>query len=164
MKKAILLVVLVLIGIYLALPSPDFPHPPPGSLQSTEPADTESIYRRAYYTDLSRLEIMDYYDSQFRGLIPIQYRLDLPPEDSGTVIRTLTQTSFLEQIVHPLRETLYINSFVPSKPADQINIDRVHYLNKVIVHYLPSHPISRLTILALSSLLFLWLTKEYSHV
>ncbi len=162
MKKLILLVVLIFIGIYLVLPSPKFPEIPPGSIQSNEPADTETIYRRAYYTNLTRPEIMSYYDQAFRG--PIQYRLNLPPEDAYSVIRDQTKSSFLEQIVHPLRESLYINAFVPTKPTEQININGVHYLNKVTVRYLPSHPVSRLTVLALSSLLFLWLIKEYSHV
>lgn len=162
--KYLFIGLLVFIGIYLVLPSPSFPPPPPGSLQSTDPADTESIYRRAYYTNLSRLEIMDYYDSQFHGLIPIQYRLDLPPEDAYPIIRDQTRSSFLEQIVHPGRESLYINAFVPTKPTEQINIKNVHYLNKVTVRYLPSHSIPRITVLALSSLLFLWLVKEYSHV
>lgn len=155
-------IIAILLGIYLLLPSPKFPDAPSGSIQSNEPGDTESIYRRAYYTNLTRPEIMGYYDSAFRG--PIQYRLNLPPEDAYSVIRDQTKSSFLELIVHPLRETLYINAFVPTKPTEQININGVHYLNKVTVRYLPSHPISRLTVLALSSLLFLWLIKEYSHV
>ncbi len=162
MKRSVFIGLLVLIGIYLALPSPSFPSPPLGSLQSTDPADTESVYRRAYYTNFSRLEIMEYYDQTFRG--PIQYRLKLPPEDAYSVIRDQTKSSFLEQIIHPGRESLYINAFVPTKPTEQINIKGVHYLNKVTVRYLPSRPISRLTVLALSSLLFLWLSKEYSHV
>lgn len=164
MKKILFLAILVSSIYYLVLPSPKFPEIPPGSLQSNEPADTESTYRRAYYTNLSRSEIMDYYDNAFRGQIPIQYRLNLPPEDAITVIRDQTRSSFLELIVHPGRESLYVNAFVPSKPTEEINIDKVHYLNKVIVRYLPSHPISRLTVLAMSGLLILWLVKEYSHV
>lgn len=164
MRKVIFLAILVSSIYYLVLPSPKFPDAPPGSLQSNEPADTESIYRLGYYTNLSRPELMDYYDSQFRAQIPIQYRLILPPEDSFTVIRDQTKSSYLEQIVHPLRETLYINAFVPIKPTEQININGVHYLNKVTIRYLPSHPISRLTALAMSSLLVFWLIKEYSHV
>ena len=156
------LLLLISIFYYLILPSPKFPDVPPGSIQSNEPADTESIYRRAYYTNLTRPEIMDYYDLAFRGLI--QYRLNLPPEDAYSVIRDQTKSSFLELIVHPLRESLYINAFVPTKPTEQININGVHYLNKVTIRYLPSHPISRLTVLALSGLLLFWLKKEYSHV
>lgn len=162
MKKILFLIFLVSSIYYLVLSSPKFPDPPPNSIQSNEPADTETIYRRAYYTNFTRPEIMDYYDRAFRG--PIQYRLNLPPEDAYSVIRDQTRSSFLEQIVHPGRESLYINAFVPTKPTEQININGVHYLNKVTVRYLPSHPISRLTVLTLSVLLLFWLKKEYSHV
>lgn len=162
MKKILLLVVLVFIGIYLILPSPSFPPAPPGSIRSVEPGDTESIYRRGYYTNLTRPEIMDYYDQAFRG--PVQYRLNLPPEDAYSVIRDQTKSSFLEQIIHPGRESLYINVFVPTKPTEQINIKGIHYLNKVTVRYLPSHPISRLTVLLLTAVGLYWLTREYVYV
>lgn len=160
--KYLFIGLLVLIGIYLALPSPSFPVVPPGSIRSDDPGDTESIYRRAYFTNLTRPEIMDYYDKAFYS--PIQYRLKLPPEDAYSVIRDQTRSSFLELIVHPGRESLYINAFVPTKPTEQINIDGIHYLNKITIHYLPSHPVSRLTVLSLVALLLIWLIKEYSHV
>ncbi len=148
---------------YLVLPSPAFPPPPPGSFQSDEPADTESPYRRAYYTNLTRPEIMAYYDRSFRSIIPIQYRLNLPPEDAYSVIRDQTRSSFLEEIIHPWRESLYVNAFVPVKPTEQININKVHYLNKVTVHYIPSHPATRLTVLLLAGISLYWLVKEYTH-
>lgn len=145
---------------YLLLPSPAFPPPPPGSLQSQEPADTESIYRRAYFTNLSRQEIMDFYEKQFFG--PIQYRLNYPPEEAYTHIRDQTQSSFLEEIIHPLRESLFVNGFVPTKPTEQINRNGVHYLNRVTVRYVPSHPVTRLTVLLLITIAISWLIKR-SH-
>ena len=42
---------------------------------------------------------MEHYDKTFPDLI--QHRLRLPPEDSPTLIRDQTKSSFLEQIVHP---------------------------------------------------------------
>jgi len=101
-------------GIYLILPIPDFPPPPPGSLQSLEPADTESIYRKSYFTNMSRPEIMAMYDKSYSS--PVQYRMDLPPESAYTVIRDQTRSSYLEEIIHPFRDSLYINVFVPIKP------------------------------------------------
>lgn len=167
MKKLLVighLTLMIAAGAYLLLPSPAFPPPPPGSFHSTEPADTETILRQAYYTNLSRAEIMQFYDTQFQGKISIQYRLDLPHEEAYALIRDQTRSSYLEQIIHPWRESLYINVFVPTKPTEQINIQNVHYLNKITVRYLPSHTISRLTVLLMSSLVIVWLTKEYSHV
>ncbi len=156
------LILLVFISIYLALPPSKFPDVPPGSIQSNEPADTETIYRRAYYTNLTRQEIMEYYDRNFKNLI--QYRLNLPPEDGASVIRDQTRSSFLEQIVHPWKSSLYINTFVPTKPTEQININKIHYLNKVTLRLVPSHPVSGLTVLLLTAIGFYWLMREYAHV
>ena len=158
-KKVIFFALLVSSIYYLIFPSPSFPPPPPDSLISREPADTESIYRKAYYTNLIRPEIMQYYDQTFRS--PIQYRLVLPPEDAYSVIRDQTRSSFLEVIVHPWREHLYINAFVPTNPTEQININGVHYLNKVTIRYVPSHPLSRLTVLTLSVICLGFLVKQW---
>ena len=163
-KTSLILGIIFLISsiYYLTSPSPSFPPPPPDSLQSADPGDTETIYRRAYYTNLTRQEIMEHYDKNFPDLV--QYRLNLPPEDSFAVIRDQTRSSFLEQIVHPWKTSLYINAFVPTKPTEQININKVHYLNKVTLRLVPSHPISGLTVLLLTAIGLYWLTREYAHV
>ena len=163
-KTSLILSIIFLISsiYYLISPSPSFPPPPPDSLQSADPGDTETIYRRAYYTNLTRQEIMEYYDKNFPDLV--QYRLRLPPENSQTLIRDQTKSSFLEQIVHPWKSSLYINAFVPTKPTEQININKVHYLNKVTLRFISSHSISRLTVLLLTTIGFYWLTREYAHV
>lgn len=144
---------------YLLWPSPPFPPSPPGSVQSAEPADTESFYRRSYYTNLTRPEIMHYYDRNFSA--PISFRLDLPREEAFSLIRDQTRSSYLEEIIHPGRESLYINVFVPSKPTEEINIDKVHYLNKVTVRYVPSNPVTRLTVLLLTLVASVFVYRQY---
>lgn len=156
------IIIAILLSIYLLLPSPKFPDAPPGSLQSNEPADTESIYRRAYYTNLTRPEIMAYYEAAF-GTLP-QFRLNHPPEDATSLIRDQTRSSFLEEIVHPLRESFYINGFVPTLPTEQINIHKIHYLNKVTVRYVPSHPVTRLTVLLMLLVVGRRLVAEYARL
>lgn len=165
MRKLILVLLsflTVALAIYLVLPSPAFPKTPPNTLQSTEPGDMESTYRRAYYTNYSRTEIMNFYRQQFT--FPLQIRLNYPPEDAYTFIRDQTKSSWLEELVHPGRESLYVNGFYPTKPTEQINIDGVHYLNKITIHYYPSQPVSRLIVLALTVLGFIWLKKEYDQI
>lgn len=149
--------------VYLSLPSPKFPLPPPDSLISTEPADTESIYRRAYYTNYSRSEIMAYYKGQF-DTTPLQFRLNYPPEEAYDHIRDQTRSSWLEELVHPGRESLFINGFYPTKPTEQINIDGIHYLNKISIHMYPSQWYSRLTSLFLFFICAYWLKKEYEKI
>jgi hypothetical protein len=159
----VLIILTLLVATYLALPSPGFPVPPPNSLQSVEPADTESIYRRAYYTNLSREETMSYYENQFNTVL-LQFRLNYPPEDAYTYIRDQTRSSWLEELVHPGRESVFINGFYPTKPTEQININGVHYLNKITIHLYPSRVVSRITVLLLTVIGFIWLKKEYAQI
>lgn len=146
---------------YLLLPSPSFPDAPPNSLQSNEPADTESIYRRAYFTNLSRDELISFYKKQFGNWSIEQV---LPPEDAQTLIRDQTRSSYLEELVHPARESLYVNAFVPTLPTDEINISGQHYLNKVTIRYVPSDTIARLTGLLLAAMVIYFLAYEYGVV
>lgn len=146
---------------YLLIPTPGFPPPPPGSLVSEEPADTESVYRKAYFTNLSRAEIIDYYKGKWRRPF---IRLIIPPEDSQSVIRDQTRSSWLEEFVHPGKDSLYVNGFYPTKPTEQINIDGIHYQAKITARYIPSHPATRLTALALATLAIYFLAKEYVKI
>lgn len=164
----VFLIGLVFVTVYLILPSPEFPEPPEGTLQSNEPADTESIYRRSYYSNLSRSEVMEYYQQRFKvgpsGIPIFQLRLNYPPESAQTLIRDQTRSSWLEELVHPGRESLYINGFYPTKPTEQINIKGVHYANKITVRLIPSHPVTRLTVLLISGWLIVGLYKEYGKI
>lgn len=165
MKKAfMLLVVLVVVAVagYLLLPSPAFPGVPPGALQSFEPADTESVYRRSYFTNLTREEIMAFYAQQF--FVPGQFRLNHPPEEAYELVRDQTRSSFLEELVHPGREALFVNGFVPKKASEQINRNGVSYINKVTVRYVPSSRVTRLTVLGLGVIAGYLILKVQFHV
>lgn len=144
--------------LYLVWPTSGFPPPPPDSFISTEPADTESIYRKAFYTNLSRAEIINYYKSQWKRPF---IKLNHPPEFSFEFIRDQTRSSWLEEPVHPWKDSIYINGFYPSTPQEQFNYNGRHYIGKITLHYFPSSPITRLTILALSAICVYWLAREY---
>lgn len=156
--KIVFLSLVIISAVYLVVPTPGLPPPPPKSLISAEPADTESIYRKAYYTNLSRGEIMAYYQQYF-GL---SLRLNHPPEDGYPLIRDQTMSSWLEELVHLWKDNLYINGFYPIKPTEVIIINSVRYQAKITVRYIPSHPITRLTVLALASISLIFLIKEYA--
>lgn len=148
---------------YLLIPSPQFPKAPPGSLRSNEPGDMESVYRRAYFTNLSRSEVLAHYGREFSGSLP-QFLLNYPPEESFALIRDQTKSSWLQEYVHLGRESLYINGFYPTKPTEQININGVHYLNKITIRYVPSDPVARLTVLSLVAIGIYLLVKEYGRI
>ncbi|MBI2008291.1 hypothetical protein HYS82_01410 [Candidatus Amesbacteria bacterium] len=144
--------------LYLVWPTPGFPLIPSGSFISTEPADTESSYRRAFYTNLSRAEIVNYYKDQWHWPF---IRLNHPPEFSFGFIRDQTRSSWLEELVHPWKDSLYINGFYPITPQEQFNYNGQHYIGKITLHYFPSFPVTRLTVLSLTTLCIYWLAREY---
>lgn len=148
-------------AIYLLIPIPGFPPPPPGSLISYEPADTESIYRKSYYTDLSRDQIMAFYKSQFKKPF---IRLNHPPEEAQSLIRDQARSSWLEELVHPGKDLEYINGFYPTKATEQINLNKVHYQGKITVHYFPYSRATSLTVLVLSVVCIILLIQEYDHI
>jgi hypothetical protein len=151
--------------LYVALPNFDFPLPPPGSLQSNEPADRETEFRRAYFTDLTRAEVLDWYRNQFNrskifNLTLPTLLLNYPPEESQTIIRDQTRSTFLQEIVNPFRETVFVNGYEP-KPDDDENkivIDGKRWRQKIIIRYIPTNvllrfSISLMTLIALPVLL-----------
>ena len=147
----------IILLVYLSLPNPEFPTPPSDALQSDEPGDTETPLRRAYFTNLTRDEVMQHYKNEFKGssffgiYLPT-YRLNYPPEEAQTIIRDQTRSTFLEEIVHPFRESVFINGFEPKDPKDAIEIKGRPWRQKIIVRYVPSNIWLRL-VLGISALL-----------
>lgn len=153
--KVVFVIFSVVFIVYLLFPAPEFPNPPSNSVQSKEPADTETPLRRAYFTDSGREEVMQNYLFQFsREFIPT-LRLNYPPEEAQTLIRDQTRSTFLEELVHPFRESLYVNGFEPKDAKDEIIIDGVHWRQKIIVRYVPSLSIVRILI-AIPTLVLIW--------
>ncbi len=156
---AIYILASVLFLWYLVLPSPDFPEPPQDALQSQEPGDSEDLLvRRAYFTDLTREEVLLHYQEQLsRGSVfsKMTYRLNYPPEEASTIIRDQTRSTFLEEIVHPFRESFYVNGFKAEHPADTILIEDKVWNQKVTVKYVQSSAITRLAV-AVFALVLVW--------
>jgi len=137
--------------IYLLLPNPVFPQSLPDAIQSNEPADMETPLRRGYFTNLNRDEVLKFYQDQFQksslmGLPLPTYRLNYPPEEAQTIIRDQARSSFLEEIVHPFRESIFINGFEPSKPQDVIVVEGKSWRQKIIIRFVPSPIYIRLVI------------------
>lgn len=134
---------------YLLLPNPGFPEPPPNSLQSREPADTETPFRRAYFTDYTRAEVLGWYENQlkkssFFGVTMPTFLLNYPPEEAATIIRDQTRSTFLQEIVHPFRESVYVNGFEPTNDKDAVIIEGRHFRQKIIIRLVTSSVYVRL--------------------
>lgn len=155
--------------LYLLLPSLTFPQPPLGALQSEEPGDNESPLRRAYFTDLGREEVMHYYQAEIAKSslfsVPLPtYRLNYPPEEAKTIIRDQTRSTFLEEIVHPFRESVYINGFEPKSAKDTINIAGITWRQKIIVKLVPSNMVVRVVVAVFSLITVGLLYQEWTEI
>ena len=159
MKKIIIFIYILFalaLLFYVALPDFDFPKPPPDSVQSKEPADMETPLRRAYFTNYTRQQVLSWYEGQFKhsafhNLPMPTYLLNYPPEDSGTIIRDQTRSTFLEEVVHPFRETVFINGYepAPTDDKDKIVINGVRWRQKIIVKFVPTNFFLRVFVMLL---------------
>jgi hypothetical protein len=177
--KLFLAIVFLLGTFYLGLPAPaDFP-PLPNSVKSTEPGDTVQIANvSAYYTDLPRQEVVDFYfdyfsRSPFFGLPLITYKLNHPPERIREVLRATQQSTYVEELVHPLRESVFVNGFEwnndPFTPPEAreknaLVVDGQPYQFKVTLYYQPSPVWARLIVFYLILGLIYGLVLSYRGI
>lgn len=162
--KSILFFAFIILCVYVYPPSPDFPNPPSDFVQSMEPADTETSLRRGYYTNLSRAEVIDYYEKKFnQGFNVYTPRLNYPPEDAPELIRDQTKSTFLEEIVHPLRESIYINGFEPKTEEYAQYYKGTRYNQKIIIRYVPSEVWLRIVVLIGAFVTAYFLINEYKN-
>ena len=156
MKKwvKITIIAVYLLGIfYLVLPEPVIPNLP-GALKSSEPGDTVQIPGVwAYYTNLSRREAIDFYKEAFFHSsflkIPLPtYILNHPPEYARETIIDTHKNNFYEELVHPLRESLFISGWIPKedgvylaknkKPITEFLVEGQTFSAKIILYHVQS--------------------------
>lgn len=180
-NTAKILLGLLLLGwlVYLLLPPPQELPPLPGSLKSIEPGDTTQILGiSAYYTNLSRAEVLAFYQesfskSSFLQIPLVTYRLNHPPEYARKTIRGTLQSSYYEEVVHPFRESLYVNGyewandpFTPPEHREKNKpvINGKEFSSKVTIIARYSTPFRRIAIMVLSILSIAWLMGEFKGI
>lgn len=162
-KKWLLLILLTyLLGvIYLVFPGPTIPDLEP-ALRSTEPGDTWQIPGVwAFYTDLSRREAIDFFEkafsrSSFLGIPLPTFRLNHPPEYARETIRDTLASNFYEELIHPLRESLFISGWIPGEdkaylaqskdPITYFLIEGDRYNAKITLYHVESPVWARLLV------------------
>jgi len=150
----ILIGIIYFLGIvYLVLPEPVIPNLEP-ALKSIEPGDTTQMPGVwAYYTNLSRREAVDFYQKSFSRTpflnLPLPtYILNHPPEYARETIRATQQSNFYKEIVHPLRESLFVNGWIPKedevylakslKPITEFTVDGQVFSAKITLYHVRS--------------------------
>jgi hypothetical protein len=112
---------------------------------------------------------MIHYKDQFEkpvilGIFLPSYRLNYPPEEAHTIIRDQTRSTFLEEIVHPFRESVYVNGFKPALEKDAIYIDGRDWYQKITVRFVPSNILARVAVVVLALVLVAIVSKEWAIV
>lgn len=153
MIKIIFFTFSLLLLVYLLLPGPSRVEEfaaLPNSLKSTEPGDTTQNPNTAgYFSNFFRIDVIPFYKVEFNkhfvyfGLQMPFIRLNHPPQYASEVIRPYQQSYWLEEFVHPLRESLYINGWEPYdekgnlrfKYAHGIEINHATFKSKTTIKY-----------------------------
>ncbi len=123
MMKKIFIIFSGLLLVYMIWPGSskisDF-KPLPSSAKSTLEGDTIQIPNVvAYFSGSFRDFVVPFYLKNYQQITHLPFpplRLNHPPEYSWDVIKKQTETTYLEELVYPLRDSLYVNGFEIFRP------------------------------------------------
>ena len=174
MKKNIYILLSILFLLYMIAPGPgkisDF-EALPSSTKSNLEGDTIQIPNvAAYFSNNYRdfiipFYIRNYIEKTFLPFPPL--RLNHPPEYSWTAIKKHTDSTYLEELVYPLRDSLYINGYEPFYPdgtpkfwgSTTFDANGQQWFTKTTLRFYPS-PLWARILVGLGVLLsFFWMKK-----
>lgn len=183
MKAWLILFIIYVAGvIYLVQPIPVLPTLDNATLSNEEGDTWQNPDQRGYYTNLTRSQVLNQIQTMseikiFGWTVP-NYRLNYRPEEAHELIRDQLKSNYMEEIVYPLRSSIFVNGWEPknspfyaNKPEKEIpdiSIYGVPYEAKITLKPNNSHVVSRVLfwslIFPLSYLTMLSLKKSISHV
>ncbi len=166
-RRKIVLIIFILGLIYVGLPGAqtinDFPGLSP-STKSNLPGDTwQNPNIAAYFSDYRREDITNYYKEIFSKKIlwgiplPI-ISLNHPPEMAYQYVRDQQESTFLEEYVFPMRESIFVNGYDPkiendryhdrdrSFIGDHTQYKKVFYNTKTTLRFYPSNIFLRILV------------------
>lgn len=148
--------------------------PLPDSAKSTLAGDTVQIPNvSAYFSNLYRNFVIpfyfkNYWQSSHLPFPPI--RLNHPPEYSWVVIKKPTDSTYLEEFVYPLRDSLYVNGLEMLNPdgsrifygAPLLEEDGRFWLTKITLRLYTSNIVVRI-IVWFGMVISLWMLFQLSR-
>lgn len=151
----------ILLLIYMIWPGPnkisDF-KPLPNSTKSKLEGDTIQIPNVAgYFSDNFREFVVPFYLKNYQKLSYLPFpplKLNRPPEYSWIAIKRHTDSTYIEELVYPLRDSLYVNGFEPfysdGNPkfwgATKFEVDGQSWFTKTTLRFYPSNPFVRIVV------------------
>lgn len=164
MKKSwfsIYLILSLLFLVYLLVPGPrkisDFPELP-RSFRSKLSGDTIQVPNvMAFFSDNYRdfvapFYYKDYARKTFLPFLPL--KLNYPPEYAFKAIKDQTMSTYLEEFIYPLRDSIFVNGWEPLekdgtpryKGAGTFGVEGKDYDTKVTLRYYPSLVLIRIIV------------------
>ncbi len=160
-KKKLFVAFSVLLFVYMLWPGPskisDFKSLP-SSYKSTLEGDTVQIPNVAgYFSNNFRGFVVPFYLKDYQSVSHFPFpplRLNRPPEYSWIAIKKHTDSTYIEELVYPLRDSLYVNGFEPfysdGKPkfwgSTMFPISGQNWFTKTTIRFYPSGLIVRLVV------------------
>ncbi len=146
----------------------------PNSSVSTLPGDVWQVPNiKAYFSDHYRDFATEFYYEDYKNKNKIPFdpiKLNYPPENAYTYIKDQTQSTYLEEYVYPLRDSIFLNGMEPftenGEPryagATKFDFDNQEHLTKNILRYYPSSLYVRIVVWfgIIVSILLLWITGK----
>ncbi|MBI3485813.1 hypothetical protein HY025_02605 [Candidatus Daviesbacteria bacterium] len=185
-RLQLFLLILFFIGLaYIILPGPssiDSFLPLPNSVKSNLEGDTiQNPNIAAYFNDFRREFITSYYrqmlgERVFFDLKVLPLRLNHPPEEAYQYVRDQQESTFLEEYVFPLRESLFVNGVDPHADNDRRKVkvrsyvgDHIYYQDryfntKATLRYYPSPYLARFLVYLGIWVAFIVLYKLFRRV
>lgn len=163
MLKKVFISFSILLLIYMLWPGPakisDF-SPLPSSIKSNLEGDTVQVSNvSAYFSDNFREYVTPFYYKNFQDLSRFPFpplRINRPPEYSWQVIKKHTDSTYLEEYIYPLRDSIYVNGYEPfysdGKPkfwgSIKFELPQGAFFTKVTLRYFPSTYLVRILVWA----------------
>lgn len=184
MKKILLFFSIIVFSIgciYLSLPTPKTPDLDT-AIRSDEEGDTwQNPDQKGFYSNILRKEVMTEMRNKFSislfGIRIPSYTLNYRPEDTREFVREQIPSYYLEEIVYPFRDSLFVNGWEPTNspiyrnlPAESVPMiiykDKI-YLSKVTLKPVTSPVWARILVWFLvfpaTYITFISLKRSFRH-
>lgn len=161
--------------IYMLWPGPskiaDFKALPDSDKSKLAGDNIEQVSNVAgYFSDNYRAFVVPFYSKVYQNLNHLPFpplRLNHPPEFSWQVIKKHTDSTYIEELVYPLKSSIYVNGFEPFYPDSnpkfwgsmKFSQDEHSWFTKTTVRFFPSNVVARLIVWVMITFSIYWLYK-----
>ncbi len=165
MTKSIFVIFSIILLVYMLWPGPskiaDFKALPASDKSKLAGDNIEQVPNVAgYFSDNYRGFVVPFYSNNYQSLSRLPFppmRLNHPPEYSWQVIKKHTDSTYLEELVYPLKGSIYVNGFEPFYPdgtqkfwgSIKFDVDHHDWFTKTTIRFYPSLAVARLIVWAM---------------